>query len=52
MHEHNGFCLMFDKGQKQSSMLFCDSSSYIIACPENIFCKNRMPSKLIFNGPL
>ena len=26
MYEHNGFGLMFDKGQKQLSTLSCDSS--------------------------
>ena len=40
MYEHNalglpvGFGLMFDKGQKQSSTLSCDSSYYLFCLSE------------------
>ena len=40
MYEHNGFGLMFDKGQKQSSTLSCDSSYFCFVLKGICLCMN------------
>ena len=50
MYEHNGFGLMFDKGQKQSSTLSCDSSYHSVSlCQQNTMEEAILNSDVIYS---